>query len=378
MNQTVYLDHNATTPVRPEAAEAAAGALSLVGNASSTHRFGRTTRHALDDARERVAAMTGALPDLVVFTSGGTEANRLALTGDPRRRRVLASAVEHPSVLKARDDIEILPVDTDGILDLNALEAALARSSDPAIVSVMLANNETGVIQPVAEAAEIVRRHGALLHCDAVQAIGKVPVDLRALGAHMISVSAHKMGGPPGVGALALALDVPLEAVQRGGGQERGLRAGTENVPGIVGFGMAAKIVAEEDREQMSASAALRDRLEARVREAAPDVRIMGAGVDRLPNTTCMVVPGIKGNTQLMALDLAGVAVSAGAACSSGKTGGSHVLRAMGLDDEDAASAIRVSFGWNSRDEDVDRFVDTWMELTVRLASGRSPNASAA
>lgn len=367
MSQPVYLDHNATTPVRPEAAEAAAEALRLVGNASSAHRFGRTTRNTVEEAREAVATLLGAAPEAVIFTSGGTEASHLALNGCGRAR-MLASAVEHPSVMKTRDDIERIPVNGDGVINLDALEAALAASDDPAVVSVMLANNETGVIQPVAEVSEIARRHGALVHCDAVQAVGKIPVDVAALGAHMISVSAHKMGGPPGVGALVLAESVTLEPRIRGGGQESGLRGGTENVPGIAGFGAAARVLMEEESHSPRL-AILRDRLEGAMVEAAPLVRTVGRGAERLPNTSCLVVPGLEGATQVMALDLAGVAISAGSACSSGKTAPSAVLKALGLNDDEAASAIRVSFGWNSRDDDGDRFLEAWTAFRKQRAA---------
>ncbi len=361
MNHAVYMDHNATSPVRAQAAVAAREALDLVGNASSVHRFGCLARRTVEEAREQVAALAGVEPEGVVFTSGGTEANHLALKG-LRASRVLASAVEHPSVLKARDDIEIIPVDGEGIVDLKALDSMLAEGNGPTVVALMLANNETGTIEPVARAAEIARRHGALVHCDAVQALGKVPVDVTALGAHTVSASAHKLGGLPGVGALILAQPVDLIPQLRGGGQEQGLRAGTENVPGIAAFGVAVAAAASEFGHA-AGLAKLRDRLETTVRRAAPEVRIIGAGAERLPNTSLMVIPGRKGATQVMALDLAGVAVSAGSACSSGTPRPSHVLRAMGYDDDLAEGAIRISLGWSSRMEDIDRFLDAWAEI---------------
>lgn len=364
MTDAVYLDHNATTPVRPGAARAAMAAMSQVGNASSVHGFGRGARRYLEEAREKVAALVGAQPSGIVFTSGGTEANGLAIRGCGRRR-VLASAVEHPSVLKARPNIEILPVDGEGVIDLRALDRLLGTSSEPALVSLMLANNETGAIQPVAEAAAIARRHGALVHCDAVQAAGKIPVHFPTLAVDFLTISAHKLGGPAGVGALVLAEGAPLAGVVTGGGQERGLRAGTENLPGISGFGAAA----------LEASAGLarlempRDHLEAEVRALTPGVRIASAGAARLPNTSCLLVPGLSAASLVMAFDLAGVALSAGSACASGKTAASPVLKAMGFAEAEAASAVRISLGWTTTAEDVERFLLRWRAELARRAA---------
>lgn len=360
----VYLDHNATTPIRAEARRAVEAAFACAGNPSSTHRFGRAGRRAVEDAREQLARLVGVQPDAVVFTSGGTEANALALSG-AGRRRVLASAIEHPSVLAAAPGATRIPVDGDGTVDLAALESILAADPEPALVSIMLANNETGVIQPVAKAAEIARRFGAIMHCDAVQAAGKIVLDVRALGAHLVSLSGHKFGGPMGTGALIVDDAVPLAASIRGGGQERGRRAGTENVPGIAGLGAAAE-AASAGLEGFARLGVLRDALEARVLAAAPSARIVGRDAARLPNTSCLALPGMAAETQVMALDLAGVAVGAGAACSSGKTKASPVLTAMGLDADTAGSAIRVSFGWTSRDEDIERFIEAWTALAAR------------
>jgi cysteine desulfurase len=353
----VYLDHNATTTVRAVAVDAVAHALRLGGNASSVHGFGRAARKLVEDSRDAVADLVAAAPAGVVFTSGGSEANNLALrrTG---RARVLASAVEHASVLKAAAGIEAIPADGNGVVDVAALDAMLAKDDRPALVSVMLANNETGVVQPVAEVAAVAKRRGALVHCDAVQAAGKMAVTLRALGVDMISLSAHKIGGPAGVGALVLAGDVPLAAMIRGGGQERGRRAGTENVPGIAGFGAAARAAAVgiADFQRLGR---WRDQIEARLRELA-GARVFGAGAPRLANTSCLSMPGVRAENQIIALDLAGVAVSAGAACSSGKIEPSHVLAAMGVGPDEAATAIRVSLGWNSTENDVARFLEAW------------------
>ena len=375
MEHAVYLDHNATTPVRPEAAEAVVAALALTGNPSSVHRHGRMARRLVEDARERVAALVGAEVAEVVFTGGGTEANALAVRG-AGRSRVLVSSIEHVSVLDAFESAEPIPVDGDGIVDLDALEAMLAAEDVPALVSVMLANNETGVVQPVAAVAALARRYGALAHCDAVQAPGRIVVDMKALGVHMMSLSAHKIGGPAGVGALIVADEVPLAATVRGGGQERRRRAGTENVPGIAGFAAAAEAAgAVEDAARM---ARLRDRLERGVRELVPATKIFGSGVPRLPNTSCFAMPGVASEVQVMALDLGGIAVSAGSACSSGKVAPSHVLRAMTADDEYAACALRVSFGRTNIDQDVDRFLEVWGRLYARLGSAAHARAPAA
>ena len=369
MESAVYLDHNATTPVRPEAARAVASALALTGNGSSVHRFGRLVRRTIEDARERVAALVEAEPAHVLFTSGGTEANTLALTGCGRGR-VVVSAIEHVSVLHATESPEIVPVDTKGIVDLAALERLLATSPEPAVVSVMIANNETGVLQPVAEAAALARRYGALVHCDAVQAAGKVPIDVKDLGVHMLTLSAHKIGGPAGIGALVVAPEVRLHARIRGGGQERGHRAGTENASGIAGFGAAAEHAANEF-ERIDGLAAWRDRLENAVTAMAPGVRVFGRTADRLPNTTCLSMPGVDSETQVIAFDLEGVAVSAGAACSSGRVARSHVLAAMGIAEEDARCAIRVSLGRTTEERDVARFIEAWGAIFSRAGVGR-------
>jgi cysteine desulfurase len=354
-----YLDYNASAPVRPAVVAAIAEALGRTGNPSSVHGFGRVARRALEQARASVAALVGAQPEAVLFTSGGTEANNqvLASVRGPR----LVSAVEHASVLEAAPDAERLPVDRFGRVDLGELADRLAASR-PALVSVMLANNETGVIQPVAEVARLARGHGALVHCDAVQAAGKLEVDLGALGVDFLTLSAHKLGGPQGVGAIVLRAGVEPLALLRGGGQERRWRPGTENLPGIVGFGRAADL-ALEDRDFGRRTAALRDRLEAGVRALAPDAPIHGAGALRLPNTSCLGMPGVSNQTQLIALDLAGIAVSTGSACSSGKVGPSHVLAAMGVEPAAAAQTIRVSLGWASTEADIERLLAAWTRL---------------
>lgn len=365
----IYLDHNATAPVRPVVIDAVVQTMAMTGNPSSIHTAGRRARAVVEDAREHVAALCGAEPAGVIFTAGATEANNLALCGTGHIR-VLVSAIEHDSVLAARDDVEIIPVTGAGRVDVAALDAMLAAGGDtPALVSVMFANNETGVIQPIAEVAAVARAHGAIVHTDAVQAAGRLPIAMADLAVHMISLSAHKLGGPQGVGALIVAGDLPLAPLIRGGGQERRRRAGTENAAAIAGFGLAAHL-AHGDLDRVSAIATLRDMLEARIRAAAPDVTIHGAAAPRLCNTACFGLSGRAAETVIIALDLAGIAVSAGAACSSGKVAQSHVLTAMGLPPAAAGEAIRVSLGPATTAADIDALVTAWTGHC--LASHRS------
>lgn len=359
-----YLDHNATTPVRPEAMEAVLEAMREGGNPSSVHATGRTARKRLEQARRKVATLIGADAARLVFTSGGTEANALALLGSGRPR-ILYSAIEHDSVRAAHPQAEAVPVTPEGVIDLDALDSMLAADSRHAILSLMLANNETGILQPVAEAREIAHRHGALIHCDAIQVAGKLPVEVAVLGVDLMTISAHKIGGPPGVGALYIRPGLDIAAIQRGGGQERRLRGGTENLPGIAGFGEAALAAADIGRIQ--ALAGWRDALEEGIMAATPQAVIVGRAMPRLPNTSCIALPGVKAENIVMALDLAGVAVSAGSACSSGKVTASHVLAAMGVPREIAGSAIRVSFGWTSTAADVETFLAAWSQTVRRL-----------
>ncbi|MDB5407858.1 MAG: cysteine desulfurase [Rhodospirillales bacterium] len=374
--RSTYLDYNATAPVRPEVTAAVVAALSLGGNASSVHAAGRSARRAIERARDAVAALVGANVSDIVFVSGGSEANHLALRGSGRRR-VLISAVEHDSVLRAVPDAEIIPVDPAGIVDHAALAALLAGDPTPALVSIMLANNETGIIQPIAALAALVHAHGALLHCDAIQAAGKLPLDVAALGADLLSLSAHKLGGPQGIGALVVAGDLALAPLQAGGGQERGRRAGTENLPGIVGFGRAAEIALRE-LANAATIAALRDDAQRRLQAIAPAARVFGKDVPRLPNTLCITMPSVAAETQVISLDLAGVMVSAGAACSSGKVRASHVLTAMGESPEVASTAIRISLGWDSSAADVEHLVEAWGALHARAGGAPDRVASAA
>jgi cysteine desulfurase len=380
MTDRVYFDWNATAPLRREARGAMLAALDVVGNPSSVHAEGRSARRLIEEARAEVAALVGGEPRNVTFTSGGTEANMLALTpavraGGAPCARLLLSAIEHPSVLAggrfAPAAAERLPVTADGTIDLAALELRLAADEGPALVSLMLANNETGVVQPVSEAARLVHEAGGLLHVDAVQAAGRIPCDINALGADLLTVSGHKIGAPKGVGALVRRAGVLLTALVTGGGQERGLRAGTENVAAVAGFGAAAAVARRDLAGAGTRMTRLRARLEGKLAAAAPEVVIFGAGVERLPNTTLFAVPGMRAETAVIAFDLAGVAVSSGAACSSGKVQPSHVLAAMGVPPGLAQGAIRVSLGPETTESAVDCLIDAWIKVSGALLKTR-------
>jgi cysteine desulfurase len=365
MSETVYLDHNATSPLRPSAIATVEAALRVVGNGSSVHSYGREARKMIEQARADVAALCGATADMVTFTSGGTETNNLILAHTDRKR-VLVSAIEHPSVKEASDVAEAVPVTSDGIVDLTALDEMLAAGTAPALVSIMYANNETGIVQPVTRIAEITKKHGAIFHCDAVQAAGKVELDVQSFGADLLTLSAHKIGGPAGSGALINVTGVEIDPVTRGGGQENKQRSGTENFIGIAGFGGAAKETLEKGTDNIANAQRLRDRLESEICEKMPNMIVVGAGVERLPNTSFLVLPGMDSDTLVMGFDLAGVALSAGSACSSGTVKASGVLLTMGYGEEDARSVIRVSLGWSSKDSDVDAFLDALRPLYER------------
>lgn len=372
-----YLDYNAGAPIRAVVVEAVGAALAAGGNPSSVHRAGRLARRLIEEARDAVAALAGAEAPDVIFTSGGTEANNLAVLGAVRgglATRLVVSAVEHDSVRRPAEQagvpLTIAPVDRRGVIDLEALDAILARGGGTPLVSVMLANNETGVIQPVAEAARLARRHGALSHCDAVQAAGKLALAWDRLDVDLLSLSAHKLGGPAGVGALVKRGGLALAPQMLGGGQDYGRRAGTENLSGIAGFGAAATAALAE-LPGIAALGQLRDRLEQGVRAALPEATIYGAEAPRLVNTACIGLGTVPAETQVMALDLAGVLIGAGAACSSGKIRPSPVLIAMGESEISARAAIRVSLGWASTAADVERFLAAYIEFARRAAHGR-------
>ena len=375
MTAPVYLDFNATARVRPEAAQAVADAMGIGGNPSSVHAAGRAARAAVESARESVAALAGVRPADVVFTSGGSEANTLAMASAVRRggaARLIVGATEHASVLEAAEasglPVEFWPVTSDGVADLDWLAARL-KAWTPAdgrpFVALMAANNETGVIQPVAEAAALVHEAEGWLHVDAVQAAGRIPIDFAA---DTIAVSAHKLGGPQGSGALIVGCDIEIARTAFGGGQERGRRGGTENVPGIAGFGAAAGVAALESGPDQ---AAWRDAAAARLKLEA-GVTVLGEGAPRLSNTLCFAPPGWSAEMQIMALDLAGVMVSSGSACSSGKVKASHVIAAMGLESL-AGSVLRVSGGWSTTRADWDLFADVWLDAWARRSARVRP-----
>ncbi len=355
-----YLDANATEPLRPEARAALLAALDVAGNPSSVHRYGRQARDLLETAREAVAGRFGGRPEDLVLTSGGTEADALAVHGLGRGRRIIVGATEHDAIRSAAPGSVTFRVGRDGVADLDALAAVLA-DGPPALVCLMLANNETGTIQPVSAASQLCQQHGALLHVDAVQGAGRIPVDLAALGANSLAVSSHKLGGPAGVGALLMTPEASsIAPLVGGGGQERGRRGGTPSVPAIAGFAAAA--VAARGAQHL---APFRDAIE----QAAQmfGAVVCGDSGARLPNTSCLALPGLRADAQVIALDLAGFAVSAGAACSSGKITASHVLIAMGFGAL-AGQAIRVSLPWDITTESVDAFIQAYGDMAARLA----------
>ncbi|MCK1617519.1 cysteine desulfurase [Bradyrhizobium sp. 159] len=376
MPTRVYLDWNATTPLRAEARAAMLAAYDLIGNPSSLHAEGREARRLIEEARAALGLAAGAQPRNVVFTSSGTEANALALSPGLRGpsggpvERLLVSAVEHASVLAGgrfpADKIRRIRVTRSGVVNLDDLRAQL-NAGPPALVSIMAANNETGALQPVAEAARIVHEAGGLLHVDGIQALGKIRFDIKAVGADLATFSAHKIGGPKGVGALVMAEGLAgLAPVLRGGGQELNRRAGTENVAGIAGFGAAVRRALQTLPEDLKRMATLRDHLENGLRATA-GATILADDVERLPNTVLFTAPGLKAETAVIGFDLAGVAVSSGSACSSGKVQPSHVLSAMGYDPMVAQGAVRLSLGWSTELEEINRALEAWRKLGNNL-----------
>jgi cysteine desulfurase len=376
MVDRVYLDWNATTPLGPEARQAMAAAWDLLGNPSSVHAEGRQARRLVEGAREAVAEAVGAQARNVVFTSSGTEANALALTPGLRRgagarvQRLLVSAIEHASVLAGGrfqpDAIRKLRVNSMGQVDLDHLRSLVAGDA-PALVSIMAANNETGALQPVREAAEIVHQAGGLLHIDAIQALGRIPYDINEIGVDLATLSAHKIGGPKGVGALVLADGIEgIDPILRGGGQEFGRRAGTENVAGIAGFGAAVEAAVARRDVNADRLETLRNRLETGLRET-PELIIFSNEAPRLPNTTLFTVPGLRAETAVIGFDLAGIAVSSGSACSSGKVQPSHVLEAMGFSKSLSQGAVRLSLGWSTTEAEIDCCLKAWRKLADTL-----------
>ena len=375
----IYLDHNATTPPLPEAIDAMTAALTTdFGNASSVHAFGQRAKAIVDDARGAVAALIDADPSEIVFTGSGTEADNLALRGAAEalapsgRRHIVTTGIEHEAVLNTCRALEkqgwrltVLPAGTDGIVAADALQAAVTRET--ALVSIMHANNETGTIQPVASLARIAREHGAVFHTDAVQSAGKIPVSTRQLGVDLLSISAHKFGGPKGVGALWIRRGVRLVSTVTGGRQERSRRAGTENVPAIAGMGAAARVAVRHLGDHGTRVSALRDRLETEILAGVPGTAINGERERRVPNTTNISFDGVEAESLLIALDLEGIAVSTGSACSSGSLEPSHVLKAMGLPHSRTRNALRFSLGARTTDADIDAVVAALPALVGKL-----------
>jgi len=370
-----YLDHNATAPLRPEVIDIITQTMRVDGNSLSVHEEGRAAHKIIEDAREQVRSLVNAPVNGVIFTSGGTESIHYALHGAMKPhniKRIFVSAIEHAAVganaSTTGAEVEFIPATSSGLVDLDWLKKRLdgydAKRDGGFLVCLMFANNETGVLQPVVEAAAITHAADGLLYCDAAQAVGKIPVNFVMSGADMMSFTGHKFGGPIGVGALVLSPNLPLEPVMRGGGHEQNRRAGTHNVPGLAGLGKACEL-ARDSLARVSEISALRDQMqEAAIKAGA---QIWGASEERLPGTLCLSAPGFPGATQLMTMDLAGLSVSAGTACSSGKTKPSHVLVAMGASEEEATSAIRVSLGWNSTADDAAAFISEWPKAYARI-----------
>lgn len=364
----VYLDYNATSPLRPESLKTLIQTSQLVGNGSSVHTLGRQVRSLLEEAREVIATELKIKPAQVIFTSGGTESNITALRSLLKNfphSPLFLSPIEHDSIRwigKEEESlgnhrIHWLKVTSQGLIDQEDLQAQLDKTSFPPLVSIMLANNETGVIQPIAEIASIVHRKGGLIHSDGAQAIGRTPVSFPDLGVDLLTLSSHKLGGPKGAGALIIQENLPFTPLLGGGGQEKNRRSGTENLPALAGFTVAFQEALKDDKVQLQQ---MQWTLETILQREFPEITVFSQGAPRLPNTTCLSMPGIKNETQLMAFDLAGFAVSAGSACSSGKVGASHVLKAMGVPEEEAETAIRVSWGWQTTLQDMEAFITCW------------------
>lgn len=365
------MDYNATAPIRESVIETVACVMAEVGNPSSVHASGRRARKHVEEARSKITALTGARVRDVTFCSGGTEANNAVIRGSGAAS-IIVSSIEHDCGLAAAELAGVpvfhLPVSNDGIVDLDALSDLLENAPKPALVSVMLVNNETGVVQPVSEVSQVAKKFDARVHTDAIQAAGKLDMDFSALGVDYLTLSSHKIGGPQGVGAIVTAPTAPLKPLVAGGGQELGRRSGTENVAGIAGFGVAA-LEALEDLSDVARVAKMRGRFEEAVRQASNDAVIIGADADRVANTSCVAMPGVKGETQVMHFDLNGICLSSGSACSSGKVKVSHVLSAMGYSPEMAEASIRVSLGRLTKEEDIDHLIKAWQNLYQRTTA---------
>jgi len=365
-DKTIYLDHNATTALKPLVRNLIEDNLDFCGNASSIHKIGREAKKKIEQAREEIAGLVNAPPrSSIVFTSGASEANNMLLKGCDCER-IIISETEHSSVINSLENKELIAVDSNGIIKLDELSKKLESKNCPTLISVMMVNNETGVIQPIKKIVEIAKKHGALVHTDAVQAAGRIPIDIKNIGVDFLTLSSHKIGGPQGAGCLVISGCFPIKPLINGGGQEKNLRAGTENILSIMGFGKAASLAAESIDEYKKL-AKLRNKIENTLKEINPDIKFWGEDSPRVANTTMFSVPKISGETQLIALDLEDIYISNGSACSSGTVKASHVLKAMGASDNQASSALRISLGWNSTEKDVEYFLDEWIDIYNRI-----------
>lgn len=358
MKDPIFLDYNATTPLRHDVRACMLELMGLPLNASSVHGYGRKGRTSIEEAREHIAKLVDTSPTQIIFNSGATEANNTVIHHF-NGQKIAASTIEHPSILETRDDLIHIPVEPNGLINLNMLEEIL-KAERPALTCVMLVNNETGVIQPIEKISALTKKYGSLLHCDAVQALERIPININEMGIDFLSISSHKIGGPQGIGALALGICGITPTLLHGGGQEKSARAGTENVAGIAGFGKAAELTSNPiDNFQ--------DYLEKKLLEISPEIIIHGKDSPRITNTTLFSLPGARSENMLMALDLDGIAISNGSACSSGSVKASHVLRAMGVEENIATGTLRISTGWNTTQENIDAFLTAWQKLYARL-----------
>lgn len=362
----IYLDYNATAPIRPEVRDLVIEVMGCIGNASSVHGYGRAARKYVEDARQQVADMVEVEATQVIFTSGATEATNAALH-PYKDKRVLISAIEHPAVFDSAPHAEKIPVDTKGLVDMDAYKQLLHNGEAPALVSVMIVNSETGVIQPIKEMAAMAKQVGAKFHTEIVQAAGRIPINMNDLGVHYMSLSAHKFAGPQGVGALIVAKGTEPPKFMRGGGQEKNCRGGTHNTPGIAGMGLAAKM-ATDNIATYQQTTKMRDDLESKMIAIAPRAVIYSKDAPRVGNTINIGLPDVPAQTQLMALDLDGIAVSSGSACSSGSFKPSHVLMAMGITDKAATESLRISMGWATKQSDLDQFFESWSKIVERTS----------
>jgi len=384
-NKKIYLDDNASSPLRPQARDAILEALCVTGNPSSVHGYGRQARRLLEQARETIARGVNALPEEIIFTSGGTEANGLALGGmashlaqqtPTQAPQICITAVEHDAVARAVDQPLIVGVDAFGGVDRDALSRLLGTLDHPFLCSMIWAHNETGVVNDLPTLAPLIKERGGWVHTDACQMMGRLPLDFDASGVDMMSLSSHKMGGPCGIGALVVRRQVPLTPMMRGGGQERGMRSGTPSVPLICGFAAAVQEAAETVAQDRERHRLWQERLETLLLETGPGVSIIGHGACRLPQTVCVTMPGVLSHVQVMNLDMGGIAVSAGSACSSGKVSLSPRLKAMGIPDAVAQTTLRVSWGWHTQETEVEAFAQAWKALYERLATPRAKGRS--